>query len=120
MRMTTRAGLVAASAVLLSGGLAACGDSGSSTTGSTTTGSATTPASTSGGTGGQYQALVPLIDCLRTHGLTLPDHPSLADVRTAYQALPADKQQAVIAACRDLLPPSLMPNRPASPAPSAS
>ena len=90
---------LAAGTALLLGALAGCGG------GSSPTSSPSSPSPQT--TGSQYQALVPLIDCLRQHGLNLPGRPTLADVRQVYQALPADQQQSVVAACRGLLPAGL-------------
>jgi len=107
-----RSACLAACAAVVLAATAGCGGGGSST-------SPPSSPSPQAPSSSQYQALVPLIDCLRQHGLNLPTHPTLADVRQVYQALTADQQQSVIAACRDLLPSGMASARP-SDAPSSA
>jgi hypothetical protein len=58
--------------------------------------------------GGQLRAqLTPLADCLRTHGVDLPDQPNRKQVQEAFKNTDVAAREKARAACRSLAPSGL-------------
>jgi hypothetical protein len=58
--------------------------------------------------GGQLRAqLTPLAECLRTHGVELPDQPNRKQVQDAFKNLDAAAREQARTACRSLAPSGL-------------
>jgi hypothetical protein len=53
------------------------------------------------------EQLTPLADCLRTHGVDLPDQPNRQQVQDAFKKLDAANREEIRQACRSLAPSGL-------------
>jgi len=53
------------------------------------------------------EQLAPLADCLRTHGVDLPEQPNRQQVQDAFKKLDAANREQIRQACRSLAPSGL-------------
>ena len=66
--------------------------------------SSASPAATPSGSAANAALLASLINCLRSHGMTVADGAQLKEVKAAFKVLPIAQQQQDFTACGPLLP----------------